>query len=66
MDLFDYMKQKTLDNESPLALRMRPRLPFFDNCSSVTGFREIKAASAAEKNALQRIRTPRKIRCSIK
>lgn len=25
MDLFDYMKQKTLDNESPLALRMRPR-----------------------------------------
>ena len=25
MDLFDYMQEKQLDNESPLALRMRPR-----------------------------------------
>ena len=25
MDLFDYMKEQTLENESPLASRMRPR-----------------------------------------
>ena len=25
MDLFDYMQEKQLENESPLALRMRPR-----------------------------------------
>ena len=25
MDLFDYMKEKNLENESPLAMRMRPR-----------------------------------------
>lgn len=24
MDLFDYMKEQTLENESPLASRMRP------------------------------------------
>ena len=24
MDLFDYMKEKTMENESPLASRMRP------------------------------------------
>ena len=25
MDLFDFMKEKTLENESPLASRLRPR-----------------------------------------
>ena len=36
MDLFDYMKETTLENESPLASRMRPTTLFCVLLRSVT------------------------------